>query len=433
MIVASLSQSGGRGGLGGSSTRSLFNIGGSRRIPCGGGCQTGGSGSLSGRHAFPHLHQSFGGDMHYGIPRSHTERRNYGGSCWHGHVHGVGVNELLLKPLCVGVDPEWQNIRVREREQMKSLNNQFACFIDQVRCLEQKNKVLVTKWSFLQQQALPARRDLKPLFENAISSLRKQLGFLLGEKEQMEAQLGHMQQSVEEMKRKYEEEINQRMAMENDFVLLKRDVDGAFMNKVHLETKVESMKQEAAFLRCAHDEEIALLEEQIQSGTAISVQMDNTRDLDMNAIIHGVELWYQSIAHRSKEEANAFYRNTCQELQNQKSQMSDALKMSKCEMAEASRAVQRLQYEVDRGKKQVACLQSALCDAEKRGDCALKDAQERLEELHGALHEAKDQLAALLWGFRELLNHKLALDIEIATYKSLLEGEENRYCSRTSY
>ncbi|XP_073069597.1 keratin, type II cuticular Hb6-like [Manis javanica] len=300
----------------------------------------------------------------------------------------------------------------------------------QVRFLEQQNKLLETKWQFYQNRQC-CESNLEPLFQGYIETLRREAECAEADSGRLASELNHVREVLEGYKKKYEEEATLRTTAENELVRMKQEINCAYVHKGDLEANVHSLVEEINFLKTMYEEEIRVLHAHI-SDTSVIVKMDNSRDLNMDSIVAEIKANYDDIASRSRAEAESWYRSKCEEIKATVIRHGETLRCTKEEINELNRVIQRLTAEVENAKCQNSKLEAAVTQAEQQGEATLSDARCKLMGLEAALQKAKQDMACLLKEYQEVMSSKLGLDIEIATYRCLLEGEEHRLCEGIS-
>lgn len=346
-----------------------------------------------------------------------------------GYLASAPQQRMVARPVSLEVPhfedgQAFQELRIQEKEQIKGLNNQFASFIDKVRSLEQRNKQLEMHWQLLQEKGVRTS-NIDNLYQAYSNNLKQQIEALAQEKMRLGAELDNVQGLVEDYKTKYEDEINMRTEKENEFVMIKKDVDESYLNKVELEAKLESLTDEINFLKEIFDEEIRELQAQIKN-TAVTLEVDTSRNLDLSNIINDVRAHYEGMVNKMRQENISTCEIKFSDMKKNSGKCADELRVVKTEITDMQRHNGRLHSEIQALKQQKEALEAAISEAEERGGMAIAEAKNRIAELQNAIDKTNQEMIRQVREYQELMNTKLALDIEIATYKKLLEGEESR-------
>ncbi|NWW37427.1 PERI protein, partial [Panurus biarmicus] len=236
-----------------------------------------------------------------------------------------------------------------------------------------------------------------------------------------------------------EDETQKREDAEKSLVLFRKDVDHATLSRLELERKVELLMDEIGFLKKLHEEELRDLEVSAPS-PAGRAEVEVCKP-ELTAALREIRTQYESIAVKNLQEAEEWYKSkvigawrdfwAAEPSQSPDSPGPRSLPTSRMQQTPG------IVWGVARTRPhhgplqpllplQNEALQRQMREMEDEFGEEIGNYQDVVGRLEQEIQQMKEEMARHLREYQDLLNVKMALDIEIATYRKLLEGEESR-------
>ncbi|NWX70863.1 K1C20 protein, partial [Alca torda] len=310
-----------------------------------------------------------------------------------------------------------------EKSTMQNLNDRLASYLEKVRSLEKANSMIekqIKEW--YESNTTDIRQDYSSYFKT-IEDLQNKVAAAQLENARLVLQIDNAKLAADDFRLKYENEYLLMQSVDSDTNGLLRVRDDLTLTKSDLESQIESINEELAFLKKNHEEDVDRLRKQV--GSSVNVEVDAAPSIDLATIMENMRKQYEEMAEKNRQEAKEQFEKQTEELNQEVAINVEQLQVQRKEITDRRQIFQGLELELQSHLNMKKSLEDTLAETEARYNYQLTQIQETVANLEAQLRQLRVEMEGQNTEYRLLLDIKTRLEMEIATYRRLLEGEDS--------